>query len=123
MIGTRPVEAMLDAVTDDFRRDDRRRLVALPDDGAQGFVDGIRSLFELGLGNPTFSVVRVVAIRGERLALAQNKIEYSGGAAIELLSLVRLAADLTRMEAEVTFDLADEKTAIAELDRMHDALA
>ncbi len=122
-IGALPVEAMWDAVADDFRRDDRRRLVGLPDDGAKGFVDGIQALFDVGSGTPSFSVVRIVATRGERLALAHNKIEYPDGVAIELLSLVRLTADLDRMDREVDFDVDDLEAALAELDRLDDEIA
>lgn len=121
-IGDRPVEEMRDAVTDDFRREDRRRLVGLPDNGAEGFVDGIEALFELGRGTPTFSVVQIVATRGQRLALAHNRIEYPDGIAIELLSLVQLAADLGRMEIEIDFDVDDVEAALAELDRLHAAI-
>lgn len=117
-----PVEALWDGLTDDFRRDDRRRLIALPDHGAAGFVEGVRSFFELGLGEPTFGVVRVVEVRGQRLALTHVRIAYPGGEAIELLTLVQLADDLERMEIEVDFDLEDEAAALAELDLMHAAL-
>lgn len=117
-----PVEALLNSLTDDFRRDDRRRLIGLPDQGPAGFVDGIRSFFELGFGQPTFSVVRVMAVRGERLALTHVRIEFPGGETMEWLTLVQLAADLERMEVEVDFDLEDNAAALAELDLMHAAL-
>lgn len=117
-----PIEALRSALTDDFRRDDRRRLIALPDHGPRGFLEGIESFFELGLGEPTFGVVRVVAVRGERLALTHVRIAYPGGEAIELLTLIQLANDLQRMEVEVDFDLEDEATALAELDLMDAAL-
>jgi hypothetical protein len=118
-----PVDELWDGLAADYRRDDRRRLIALPDQGPTGFVEGIRSFFELGVGQPTFSVPRVLAIRGERLALTHVRIEYPGGESMEWLTLVQLAADLQRLEIEVDFDLEDEAAALAELDLMHAALS
>ena len=118
-IGTAAADEVRRGVADHFRLDDRRRLVALPDEGPNGFVDGVQAFFELGLGQPSFSVVRIVATRGDRLALGHNRIEFPSGDAVDVLSLVQLTTDLTQMEVEVTFDVDDEAAAVTELDRMH----
>lgn len=122
-IGTEyTVEEMGAALPENFRREDRRRLIGLHTTDAQGFVDGMRAYFELGHGTPTFSVPRVVAERGERLCAVVTRAEYPTGAVNEILSVIQLTRDGRRVEINIDFDLDDEAEAVAEVDRLHAAL-
>jgi hypothetical protein len=122
-IGTKyTVEEMGAALPDNFRREDRRRLIGLHTTDAQGFVDGMRAYFELGHGTPAFSVPRVVAERGERLCAVVTRAEYPTGAAIEILSVIQVTRDGRRVEVNIDYDVDDEAEAVTELERLHDAL-
>jgi hypothetical protein len=70
-IGTKyTVEEMGAALPDNFRREDRRRLIGLHTTDAQGFVDGMRAYFELGHGTPAFSVPRSLPSAANDCALS-----------------------------------------------------
>jgi len=122
-IGTEyTVEEMGAALPENFRLEDRRRLIGLHTTDAQGFVDGMRANSELGHGTPTFSVQRVIAERGERQCTVVTRAEYPTGAVNEILSVIQVTREGRRLEINIDFDLDDEAEAVAEMDRLHSGL-
>ena len=113
------VEEMGAALPENFRRYDRRRLVGLPSTDADGFVQGLRAYFELGQGQPEFSVPRVVAERGDRLCAVITRADYPTGTAIEILSVIQVTPDGRRLELNIDYDVEDEAAAVLALDRLH----
>jgi len=110
-------------ITDDFVYDDRRRGgFSYGTIDAEHYPDFLRTLWDIGGGQVSVSITEVVAIRGDRLCLTQNLIEYSNGSTVEILGILQLGPDLTRSQRIVDFDPEDRAAACAELDRMHEVL-
>jgi hypothetical protein len=103
---------------DDYTREDRRRLVGVPSSGREDWFESIQAYWELGMGPPTFSVAKVLAVRAERLVLFLARVEYPQGPATEMLIVYGLSVD-GKAQRSVMFDADDIDAALAELDRQH----
>lgn len=105
---------------DDFVREDRRSVVALPTADAETYLAGFDAWFEIEDGRPSMAIERVIAVRGERCVLFRLSIQYEsgfGGGSHLLVS--RYDDRVHQIERLVAFDIEDEDAALAELDRMH----
>ena len=112
------LEVLRENYTDDFVREDRRRLVTIPAASFEEFIESLRTYWELGSGAPSFSVSEVIAVRGERLVLFRSRIAFDDGRSTE--SLVVLGHDdQMRAEFATMFDPDDHDAALAELDGRH----
>ena len=69
-------------------------------------------------GAPTFGTKRIVAVRGNRLAMAHHEIVLSDNSSTELLILFQLDPDCDLTERVIIFDVDDEAAAIATLDEL-----
>jgi hypothetical protein len=106
---------------DDFVREDRRRLIAVPDSDRDDWFESILAYWDLGKGAPSFRVAEVLAVRGERLVLLRARVEYEDGSATGMLIVCGLSADM-RVRHAVMFDIDDLDAAFAELDRLHEEI-
>lgn len=103
---------------DGFVREDRRRIIGLPTVGIDGFIDQLRSWFEIGPEPPTFSVGRVVEVVGDSGAIVVLRNDF-GSEATEMLAVGSFDSETQRLKRLVTFDLDDIDAAVAELHRLH----
>lgn len=103
---------------DDFVREDRRRLIGVPDSDRDDWFESILAYWDLGKGAPSFRVAEVLAVRGDRLVLFRSHVGYEDGSAIEQLIVYGLSADM-RVRHAVMFDVDNLDAAFAELDRLH----
>ena len=108
-----------DSVTDDFAYSDRRKGVNFGEGDASHMARMFRGYWEVG-GHPHFSIVEVIAVRGEWSAAYRQRIVYGGSDMfIELIRVVDRDPVGDRLRRMVLFDMDDVDAAIAELDRMH----
>jgi hypothetical protein len=115
-VAARDWNAMAQILADDYSADDRRRTVnAGVLHGRAAEIANLRAIAELGVTDVTPAVI---AIRGERLALARVRISDGDGPDAfytEVLGVIELDAD-KRMVGFVMFDLDDIDAAFEELD-------
>lgn len=69
-------------------------------------------------GAPTFGLVEILAVRGDRLVLGRGTVRYDE-IATEMLSLCQWDTTVSKAERLVQFDLDDLDAALYELDRLH----
>jgi hypothetical protein len=105
--------------TDDFVRQDRRRLIGAPEVDAAGFVGQILSWFEIEDGRPVFSPVAIIAVAGERCAALQMRIGFVGDRGVEMIHVVVFDELIQRQQRVVSFDVDDHDSAVGELLRLH----
>ena len=106
-------------LTDDFVREDRRSMVALPTADADTFVTGFDAWFEVEDGRPAMHIERVIAVRGDRCFLVELTMRFENGVTSGAHLVVgRYDRAVERLERIVAFDLDDEAAAIEELDRL-----
>jgi hypothetical protein len=80
---------------------------------------GLEQFWLLG-SQPHFSIVEVIAVRGERCAAYVEKVAYvEADMFMETIMVMKLDPALERSQRWVVFDPDDRDAAIAELDRMH----
>lgn len=108
--------------TEDFVREDRRRLINMPLADRATYLEHSRVWFELADGRPTFSVEHVVAIRGERLVAWTIEASYESAPSVRAVIVTQFDSAVLRVERQVHFDLEDVDAALAELDSMYAAL-
>lgn len=108
--------------TDEFVREDRRDLIAMPTADAPTFQQQHLAWFEMGDENVNFELAEVVAVFGERLALTRTRIGYSSGFPVELLSVSQWNEKIDRVQKIVQFDGDDLDGALQELNRLRLAL-
>jgi hypothetical protein len=113
---------MLDVFAEGFVREDRRRLVGISTATAKEFVDVALGWFELG-SVPVFRWVAVVAVRGDRLALARWSVGFGDDIPTEMLGLQQYDENVDLVERLVVFDTDNVEAAIAELDRLHGVIS
>ena len=106
------------SVTDDFVLEDRRRGPTFPTTDADSFPKYIASTWDTGAGQPRFTVHRVLAVRGDRLAVCWLEADYGNGWTWESIEVMELDTTLTLIQRMVDFDVDDVDAAIAELDRL-----
>ena len=99
----------------DAVRDDRRRMGAAITRGIDALITSAQELVTVGFSNvrPT-----LVAVRGDRLALAHHEIHSPEGYTVSFLGLIQL--DEQGLIAQMMyFDFEDQTVALAQLDAMH----
>jgi hypothetical protein len=106
-------------MSDDFSFEDRRRGPTFPATGADANVRTIASAWEVGGGQPRWSLREVVAVRGERFAACRIEIDYGDGMISPRILVVGLDPTMRLMQRSTTFDHEDMAEALAELDRLH----
>jgi hypothetical protein len=110
------------AQTDDFVAEDRRTGTGGVNFGrldAAGFTEFYNLSWELGAAKPRFSLVDVVAVRGQRSAAFIERIDDGNDMVVEHIAVLQLDSMLRRHRRSVIFDVDAVEDAIAELDRMH----
>jgi hypothetical protein len=112
-------EMMPSWMTDDFVRQDRRRLVATPESNGSEFVENVRAWFSVGAGTPRFRVAEVYAVAGDRCVTHRVSIDFDGSFASDMIHSIRCNASVDKMQKIVTFDPDDLDAALAELERLH----
>ena len=109
--------------TDDFVYVDRRKGVNFGEGDASHFVRVLQLFWEVG-GQPHFSIVEVIAVRGEWSAAVLERVVYGGrDMYLEFITVVDLDPVGDRWRRLVDFDLDDREAAIAELDGLHAEIA
>ena len=69
-----------------FVREDRRRLIAMPDADSSTYKEEFRSWHELtGEGHPIFDYAEVIAIHGERLGCNRTFARFGSNTSMEVL--------------------------------------
>ncbi|MEZ0350608.1 BTAD domain-containing putative transcriptional regulator [Mycobacterium sp. pR1184] len=114
-MATRDWDAMAQSVADNYVGIDHRRVVSAETQHSRDVV--IRDLQAASEVGFTISMVNAVAVRGERLVLAQTRAcgNDPEAAQNDALNVVEIDAD-DRIATVVTYDLEDFDAAIAELD-------
>lgn len=114
-MATRDWDAMAQSVADNYIGIDHRRVVSAETQHSRDVV--IRDLQAASEVGFTISMVNAIAIRGERLVLAQTRAcgNDPETAQNDALNVVEIDAD-DRIATVVTYDLEDFDAAIAELD-------
>lgn len=102
-----------------FVREDRRSLIGLGVQDRDAYVSSSLALGELGKGRPESSIVRVIAVRGERLAVACGRVQFSDDSVMDSLIVIQFDKDEWLVERLVIFDPDQEQAAIVELDRLY----
>jgi hypothetical protein len=105
-------------LADSFVRDDRRSIVALPQTDADGWIEQVLTLHDLGSGSPQIQMEEVVAVRGERLALYRIGLDYPDGQDNHQLAITQFDAEVDLVERFITFDPDDVDAALDELNRL-----
>jgi hypothetical protein len=101
---------------EDFVREDRRRLIAVPSVGRDLFAEAVRAWAEMGLGRPTFRVTDVIDVAGDRLVVVAISIDYESGQSVEMLQVVLFDEPIERTQRLVSFDRDDYDAAATELE-------
>ena len=101
-------------LAEDFAHHDRRHGVSYPSSDRAQFLEQIRSLGDLG-GN--WGEGEPVAIRGERLVLWKTDVLHDGRPTGERFAVIRIN-DEDLVDLATVYDLDDEASALAELDRL-----
>ena len=103
-----------DDLADDFRRFDRRRLVAMPETDRDGFIAQLLAWFETGQGAPNFRTADVIDTAGERLMLCRIQVSFPSGQISELLQIYRYDEAVERLELVIAYDVEDLDAARSE---------
>ena len=106
-------------ITPDFVRYDRRRLVAVPPADATAWVDAIFEVGELTEQWPTYEVIEILAVRGDRACASRCVVRYGDRAEALLVTVSIFDEKLQRLHRHYIFDPEDIELAIEELDRLH----
>ncbi|UMB72220.1 AAA family ATPase [Mycobacterium paraterrae] len=115
--GTRDWDAIAGMIANDFCMHDRRRTVSSGvSRGREGEIAALKAIADVGVTGMTPTVI---AVRGERLALADYFVSDRWGGT-HALSVVEIDEE-DRIAARVGFDLEDFDAAIAELDARYAA--
>jgi hypothetical protein len=105
-------------IADNFLREDRRSVVGLPETDADGWIDQLLALHDLGSGSPRVWLDEVVAVRGERLVLYWVCLEYRDSWTTRMLAISQFDTRADLLERFITFDPEDLDAAVDELDRL-----
>lgn len=96
-----------DGFTDDFQRLDRRKLVAMPETGRDGFILQLLAWFETGQGAPSFHTDEVIETWGERLVLCRIGVSFPSDQTSEFLQIYRFDEAVERLELVIAYDVDD----------------
>lgn len=117
-----PVALTAITMTEDFVREDRRRLIGLPPADRAQFSEQVLAWRDIADGKPTFRVPEVVAVAGDRLVLLVVSIEYASGQSVEMLQVVQFDDAVDRQQRIISFDGDDRDLALAELEALRAGL-
>lgn len=106
-------------ITPDFVRYDRRRLVAVPPAGATAWVDELFEIAEPTEQWPTYELIEIVAVRGDRACASRWVIRFGDRAEAHVVMVSIFEEKLQRLQRHYIFDPEDIEVAIEELDRLH----
>jgi hypothetical protein len=109
-------------LADDFRRLDRRRLVAMPETDRDGFIAQLLAWFETGQGAPSFHTAEIIDTSGERLMLCRIEVSFPSGQTSELLQIYRYDEAVERLELVIAHDVEDVDAARREFEELAAAL-
>ena len=96
-----------DAFAEDFRRLDRRRLIAMPETDRDGFITQLLAWFETGQGVPSFHTDEVIETYGDRLVLCRVGVSFPSGETSEFLQIYRYDEAVERLELVIAYDVDD----------------
>ena len=108
-------------ITDDFVFEDRRSSggAGFGRVDASGWISMIASTWDVSEGRPHYSIPKVLAVRGDRLAAFVVNVDYGSGNVAEHGHCLQLDPTLRLFQRQWDFDLGDVDSAIAVLDRAH----
>ena len=105
-------------LSDNYSREDRRRLVALPRADADEYVEQFKSWFSLLDGAPTFSIEEIIAVRGDRLVAYRGRTTYADGSYSDINAVLLADEAVAQADREIQFDVDDVSSLMAEVDRL-----
>jgi hypothetical protein len=116
-----PAESRRWGVSDDLVFDDRRRsgFSFGRIEGPTEYRDWLAASWGLTDERPHFTLVEVIAVRGQRCAAIVIEVDYGHDMSLRHIECWRLDADVRLADRARAFDLDDLDEAIAELDRLH----
>lgn len=100
-----------DDLAEEFQRFDRRKLVAMPETGRDGFISQLLAWFETGQGVPRFHTDEVIETSGERLVLCRIGVSFPSGQTSEFLQIYRYDEAVERLELVIAYDVDDVEAA------------
>jgi hypothetical protein len=106
-------------LTDDFVLDDRRSGFNNGLIDAATYPELIRSTWDVGSGRPSWSILDVIAVRGQRIAAMSIVIGYGNDMHTDAIICVRFDTQRQLQQRLVVIDIDDRDAAIAEVDRMY----
>jgi hypothetical protein len=101
---------------------DHRRLGLAPSEDVDHFPADIEAYESLTGRWPNFVVREVLAVRGDRLVLYRMAVEFGETGEHELIVVERFDEPVERPEVSHLFAVEDVDAAIAELERLHEAI-
>ena len=117
------IAAVVEAtMSEDFVREDRRRLIALPTVDRDLFAEQVRAWADLGDGRPIFRLTAVIDVAGDRLVMPVISIGYESGQSVEMLQVALFDAPIERMQRMVSFDRDDYDAAATEMQSLRSAV-
>lgn len=108
--------------TEDFVRDDRRRLINMPLADRSTYLEHSRIWFEIADGKPECFISQVLAVREQRLCAWIVEAPYRAAPSVHAVIVTQFDENVDRIEKQVHFDLEDVGDAIAALDAMQTAV-
>jgi hypothetical protein len=105
-------------LAENFKRIDRRRLIAAPEANRAEFQEQLRAWTQINGEQPRWNLKEVFETAGERLACCRLAIEFSDGTSSEQIQVLLFDQSVTHLELIVSFDPDDVEMAIVELRRM-----
>ena len=106
-------------LTDDFVMDDRRSGFNSGLIDTATYPELIRSTWDVGSGRPSWSILDVIAVRGQRIAAMSIVIGYGNDMHTDAIICVRFDPQRQLQQRLVVIDIDDRDAAIAEVDRMY----
>lgn len=106
-------------ISEAFVRQDRRRLIGVPEASRDEFFGQIKSWASVADGQPTFTIEEVLDVTGDWLLLCRLSIGFPPGPLSEQLQVLVYDPAVERVVRMVSFDPDDLVDAHAELDRVH----
>ena len=105
-----------------FVREDRRRLIAMPNADVSAYLEQHLVWFEISDEVPTFELAETIAVRGERFVSGRLRVRYGPEFAAEMLFVIQWDEGVRQLQKMVIFDSDDVEAATDELDRLRLAL-
>jgi hypothetical protein len=105
--------------TEDFLFENRRSIIGVKNEGGAAWMAAIEATWQLSRTQPQWTVLEVIAVRGERTAACVIRLDYGDDTTTDSIGVTHLDADLQRARRYLQFDLDDRDAAIAEVERLH----